>query len=204
MYKKNHTLIYIVLFTTVIVLGGCQGRPKQKPPVHPILDMDFQPKYEYQEKSRFFDDGISMRQPIPGTVARGKLHDDIAYNTGKNQDGSLVEKSPVPVTFTGLERGRERFDIYCSPCHSKIGDGKGILVNRGYIPPPSFHTDVIRNYADGHIFDVISHGIRNMPSYGHQVPVKDRWLIVNYIRALQRSQNANIDDVPVEMRDKIK
>ncbi len=204
MYKKNHTLIYIVIFATAIVLGGCQGRPKQKPPVHPVLDMDFQPKYEYQEKSPFFDDGISMRQPIPGTVARGKLYDDIAYNTGKNQDGSLVEKSPVPVTYTGLERGRERFDIYCSPCHSKIGDGKGILVNRGYIPPPSFHTDVIRNYADGHIFDVISHGIRNMPSYGHQVPVEDRWLIVNYIRALQRSQNASIDDVPVEMRDKIK
>lgn len=199
--KTNY---YLLILFAILILLGCQGRPKEKPPIHPILDMDFQPKYEYQEKSPFFKDRISMRKPVPGAVARDRLYADSLFYTGKTPDGEFVTRNPIPVTYTGLKRGQERFNIYCSPCHSKIGDGKGIMISRGYVPPPSFHTDLIRNYPDGHIFDVISNGIRNMPSYGHQIPAQDRWLIISYIRALQRSQNASIEDIPVEMRDKIK
>ena len=103
-----------------------------------------------------------------------------------------------------IERGQQRFNIYCSPCHGRTGDGRGIVVQRGLLPPPSFHDDRLRKVGDGHIFDVISNGIRNMPSYRAQIPVDDRWAIVSYFRALQRSQNASINDVPAEMRGAIK
>ena len=103
-----------------------------------------------------------------------------------------------------LKRGQERFNIYCAPCHGQTGDGQGIVVQRGYLPPPSYHQDRLRKMPDGYIFDVITNGVRNMPSYRHQVPVADRWAIVSYLRALQRSQNATINDIPPEMRETVK
>jgi mono/diheme cytochrome c family protein len=103
-----------------------------------------------------------------------------------------------------LKRGQERFNIFCSPCHGRLGDGKGIVVERGYSPPPTFHSDRVRSFPDGHIFDVITNGIRNMPPYGPQIPASDRWAIVAYFRALQRSQNATVNDIPVELRDQVK
>lgn len=102
-----------------------------------------------------------------------------------------------------LQRGQERFNIYCSPCHGKTGDGKGIIVQRGMLPPPSFHEARLLQAPDGHFFDVISNGIRNMPTYRHQIPVSDRWAIVAYLRALQRSQNATINDIPVDLRGNV-
>jgi mono/diheme cytochrome c family protein len=166
--------------------------------------MDNQPKYQAQEKCEYFADESAMRQPVPGTVAREFLREDSAYFTGIDSNGDTLVNSPVETSMQLLERGQERFDIYCSPCHGRAGDGKGIMVSRGYVPPPDYHTDRIRNLPDGHIFDVISNGIRNMPGYRHQVPVEDRWAIVAYVRALQRSQNASIDDVPVERRGDLK
>jgi len=203
MFNKAQLLISLLLI--IAVVGGCtQERPSKNPPIHLIKDMDNQPKYKAQAESKFFDDGATMRQPVPGTVARGYLRNDNEFYLGKNPDGSFVKTAPIDITAQNLQRGHERYDIYCSPCHSRVGDGKGIMINRGYVPPPTFHSERMRELPDGHIYDVITNGLRNMPSYAHQVPPDDRWAIVIYMRALQRSHNATIDDVPLELRDKVK
>ncbi|MBD3166424.1 cytochrome c [bacterium] len=195
-----------LLLLTLLFLVGCyQGRPKKKPPIHPNPNMDNTPRYEAQESSAFFEDGTTLRTPVEGTVARGSLHNDPIFYEGIDpRTGKPVEENPVPATMSSLKRGQERFDIYCSVCHGRVGDGKGIVIERGYTPPPTFHSELIRNYPDGHIFDVISNGIRNMPGYADQIPVEDRWDIVNYFRALERSQNADVADVPEELRDRLK
>ena len=166
--------------------------------------MNSQPKYEAQEQSEFFEDGATMRAPVPGTVARGDLRDDDIYFLGKDDSGTLIQQAPVEVSMPLLRRGQERYNIYCAPCHDRTGAGQGIIIKKGYLPPPSFHIDRLREAPDGHIYDVISNGIRNMPAYNHQISIADRWAIVAYVRALQRSQNATISDVPEELRGEIK
>ncbi len=192
------------MFLVVLAALGCQGTPSEKPPIHVNPNMDNTPRYNPQSEGPFFADDKAMRLPVEGTVARGQLHEDKAYWEGVGPDGKPVVLNPVPLTQASLERGRERFNIYCTPCHSQIGDGRGIVTQRGFVPPPTFHDDLIRNYPDGHLFQVISSGIRNMPAYGPQIPVNDRWLIVQYVRALQRSQHATIADVPEELRGRLK
>jgi mono/diheme cytochrome c family protein len=145
-----------------------------------------------------------MRQPVDGTVARGYLREDTEYYEGKNAKGEFINNVPIEIDMNMLERGQERYNIYCSPCHSLVGDGRGILVKKGYLPPPSFHIDRIRAMPDGQIYDVITNGVRNMPSYRQQINPDDRWAIVGYMRALQRSQNAAKSDIPEEMRDELK
>jgi mono/diheme cytochrome c family protein len=157
--------------------------------------MDDQPRYKPLEASRFFPDGQSSRPRVEGTVARGELHADTALYTGKT-GARPVEKPPVPITVDLLARGRERFDIYCSPCHDRVGTGKGMIVRRGFREPPSLHIDRLRQAPAGYFFDVITNGFGVMPAYAHQVAVRDRWAIVAYIRALQRSQRATLADVP--------
>ncbi len=199
-------LINIVVMSSafLVLLLGCRGRVSDKPPIHLNPDMDNQPKYKAQAESKFFKDGAAMRSPVPGTVARGELHLDMAYYTGKDPSGKPIEEIPVEVTYKFLKYGQERFNIYCAPCHGRAGDGQGIVIKKGFPPPPSFHQDHVRAYPVGHLFDVITNGIRNMPSYRHQIPVRDRWAIVAYIKALQRSQHASVEDVPQELRNKIK
>lgn len=195
----------LVIIPALAIIFGCtREKPSEKPPIHLNPNMDNQPKYKAQSQSGFFENQATMRKPVAGTIARGFLQDDKEYYEGKNADGSFVRNAPVEVTVQLLERGRERYDIYCSPCHSRVGDGKGIMISRGYVPPPSFHTDRIRNLPDGEIYDVITKGVRNMPPYANQINPDDRWAIVKYLRALQRSHNASIDDIPVELRDKVK
>jgi len=206
MEKKNNK-IYIMVFLAAIltVFTGCsRERPSAKPPIHLNPNMDNQEKFLPQSQNKFYADSSAQRQPVPGTIARGYLRNDDVYFRGMKSNGELIEIVPVDIDIHLLERGRERFDIYCSPCHSRIGDGRGIMVERGYPPPPSFHTDRLREVPDGHIFDVITNGLRNMPSYKHQVPVADRWAIVAYLRALQRSHNATLKDVPEEQREKLR
>jgi hypothetical protein len=188
----------------LMFLNCVRGVPSDKPPIQIIRDMNDQPRYDPQSESRFFADSASMRQPVPGTVSRGNLKEDSAYYFGRDSQGNYIQVSPAHITLVLLKRGQERFNIYCSPCHSRLGDGKGIVVQRGYLPPPSFHADRIRQFPDGEFFDVISNGVRNMPSYGAQIKVADRWAIVSYIRALQLSQNALLKDIPAEMRGSIK
>ncbi|MBD3299206.1 MAG: c-type cytochrome [candidate division Zixibacteria bacterium] len=145
-----------------------------------------------------------MRTPPAGTVPRGALIMDSVFMTGLDADSVPVAEIPDEITMPLLERGQERFDIYCSPCHGRTGDGRGIMVNRGYVPPPTYHSDRLRDVSDGHIFNVITYGIRNMKGYKHQIPPDDRWAIIAYMRALQRSQNATLDDVPQEKRSQLR
>jgi len=189
----------------IALLTGCfRGQPSESPPIRVNPNMDEQPKLKPQSVSAMFKDGAGMRAPVDGTVARGHLNEDDAFYLGLDEIGKAISKSPLPIDMKSLKRGQERFNIYCAPCHGQVGDGQGIMIKYGYVPPPSFHIDRIRDLPDGEIFGVISNGIRNMPSYKLQVPVADRWAIVNYLRALQLSQNASINDVPQEMRDKVK
>ncbi|MCB2231555.1 cytochrome c [bacterium] len=197
--------VAIILLALALLISGCtRHRPSDKPPIHPNPNMDSQPRYNPQAPSEFFADGKAMRTPVAGTVARGWLEDDPEYYTGMTADGKEVRQSPVPIDMELLKRGRERYDIYCSPCHSRVGDGKGIMIQRGYIPPPSFHEERLRDTTDGYIFHVITNGIRNMPAYHFQIPVQDRWAIVAYLRALQRSKHATAADVPSDIRENVK
>jgi hypothetical protein len=153
-----------------------------------------QPRYQPFEPSSFFDDGTSARPLMPGTVPRSYKNDEQFY-TGK-LNGSLVDTFPFPITEEVMKRGQERFNIFCSPCHSRLGDGQGMIVKRGFMSPPSFHSERLRKAPIGHFFDVITNGYGAMHSYASRVPPKDRWAIIAYIRALQLSQNATIADVP--------
>ncbi len=191
--------------TILLITSGCyRERPSNQPPIHLNPNMDSQEKYKAQSENNFFEDGSAMRPPVEGTVARGHLREDVEFYQGKNIKGDFIKKLPVDIDMELLERGQERYNIYCSPCHSRVGDGRGIMVSKGYLPPPSFHIDRIREMLDGQIYDVITNGVRNMPSYRHQINPDDRWAITAYLRALQRSQNASADDVPDEIRKDLK
>ena len=164
--------------------------------------MHDQPRYRPLASSDLFGDGRSARPQVPGTVARGHLRADSKYFQGR--DGKeLVTNLPVPLTRDLLLRGQERYNIYCSPCHGRLGDGEGMVVLRGFRHPPSFHMDRLRQQPVGHFFDAMTNGFGAMASYASRVPVEDRWAIAAYIRALQLSQGATIDDVPASERGKL-
>ena len=165
-------------------------------------DMQNQPRYKPLRASEFFPDGRSARPLVAGTVDRGQINEDPAYVTGL-QNSQAVLTLPFPATWQVLERGRERFNIYCMPCHGELGDGNGLLAQRGYLHPPSFHDERLRQAPAGHFFDVITNGLGGMPDYAQQVAVDDRWKIIAYIRALQLSQHAAVSDVPAGIRDKL-
>jgi mono/diheme cytochrome c family protein len=158
-------------------------------------DMHDQPRYKPLAQSDFFGDDRSARPLVADTVARGHLKDDDQLYTGK-VDGQPVTTFPFPVTREVLERGQERFNIYCSPCHDRAGTGNGMIVRRGYKAPPTFHSDRARALPVGFFFDVITNGFGAMPDYAAQVGVRDRWAIAAYIRVLQLSRHATLDDVP--------
>jgi hypothetical protein len=167
------------------------------------LDMQDQPKYKPQRPSEFFADGRSERQPVDGTIARGALDEDTAFYEGKDGDGEDITDFPIAINKAVIERGHQRFDVYCSPCHGRIGNGLGMIVRRGFKQPPSYHIDRLREAPVGHFYDVISNGYGGMLNYAAQVQPRDRWAIIAYIRALQYSENANINDLPAEARNRI-
>jgi len=159
------------------------------------IDMHVQPYYRPLAKSDFFADGRSARSPVEGAVARGDLRADSYFYTGKVGDAP-GEYMPFPVTGEVLARGRERFDIFCAPCHGRVGDGNGFIPTRGLRHPPSYHIDRLRKVPIGYFIDVMTNGFGVMPDYSSQVPARDRWCIAAYIRALQLSQNATTGDIP--------
>jgi mono/diheme cytochrome c family protein len=165
-------------------------------------DMHDQPKYQPLEASTFFNDEQSARPLIAGTVARGHLDEDTLLYTGK-VDGGDSAVFPFPVDAQVMARGHERFNVYCSPCHGQTGMGDGMVVRRGYRHPPAFSEQRLREAPIGHFFDVISNGFGAMPDYAAQVKVTDRWAIAAYIRALQLSAHATLDDVPAADRGKL-
>ena len=187
---------------SLAALAGCRGQPSDRPPIHVVPDMRVQPKYRPEATSAFFVDAMAMRIPVEGTVARGQLRADEAFYTGQTAEGFLA-KAPIEVTEATLKRGQERFNIYCAACHDRSGSGRGMTVQRGYPPPVDLTGERVRNFADGEIFSVATHGVRNMPSYAAQIPEADRWAIVTWVRVLQRSQHASPSDVPPARRESI-
>ena len=179
-----------VLLLSVLVLPACRQ------------DMHDAPRYDPLEPSAFFADGRSARQPPQNTVARGQLRADEHLYAGK-VNGQLATTFPMPVNAPLLLRGQERFNVFCSPCHGRTGAGDGMVVRRGYRAPTSFHDERLRQAPPGYIFDVITHGFGAMPDYASQVPVADRWAIAAYLKALQLSRNATIDDVPAGRRGEL-
>lgn len=162
-------------------------------------DMHDQPKIRAYREAEFFADRRGAR-PIPeGTVARGFLQEDQHLYAGR-VGGELIDEFPFPVTREVLERGQQQYDVFCTPCHGQAGLGNGMVVQRGFRPPPSFDNDRIREQPVGHYFDVMTNGFGVMPDYRAQVAPADRWAIAAYIRALQLSQRATIDDVPADER----
>jgi mono/diheme cytochrome c family protein len=176
-----------LLASTTGCLRGC---PSTRPPIHPNPSMDDQPKVLAQTASDFFYDGAAMRKPVPGTIARGELRDDPVFFEGKDAAGAFVAKSPVAASADVVERGRQRFTIYCQPCHDARGDGHGILFQRGKIPTATLHDPRIVAYADGQLFDVITNGVGLMSGYRWPIPPEDRWAIVAYVRDLQARRAA--------------
>jgi mono/diheme cytochrome c family protein len=157
--------------------------------------MHNQPKYRPLRASAFFVNGSSARPQVEGTIARGALQEDVAFFTGK-VGAADVKEMPFPVDQAVLDRGEDRFNIYCTPCHDRTGSGRGMVVQRGYRQPPSFHIDRLRQADVGHFFDVTTNGFGAMPDYRAQLSARDRWNVVAYIRALQLSQHAATADIP--------
>jgi len=165
--------------------------------------MHDQPKYIPYRPSTFFSDQRSQRPPIDGTIARGQLIEDELLETGKQNDADAAV-FPFAIDDAVMQRGHQRFDIYCSPCHSRTGDGNGMVVQRGYRHPPSLHIQRLIDAPPGHIFDVITNGFGAMPDYAAQVRASDRWAIAAYIRALQLSQHAAAAELPPDVRGNLR
>ncbi|MDP4199591.1 MAG: cytochrome c [Bacteroidota bacterium] len=197
----------VILFATASTLISCRQ------------DMQDQPKYKAFRGSEIFPDSLSSRNLVQGTVARGYLREDEAYYTGKTAASStpatakdtgaksqmaMVNEFPFPITREILDHGQERFNIFCSPCHGVLGDGRGFIVLRGFRQPPTYHQDRLRNETLGHFFDVITNGFGVMPDYAMQIPPHERWEIIAYIRALQYSQNAKLADLPPDQVKNLK
>jgi len=178
------------LLLAALSLGACRQ------------DMHDAPRYEPLEASTFFANGSGSRMPVANTVARGQLNQDRHLYEGV-VDGRPAETFPMPVTAEVMARGQERFNVFCSPCHGMTGVGNGMIVQRGFRQPPSFHDERLRNAPVGYFFDVITHGFGAMQDYSAQVQVADRWAIAAYIRALQASRAAVVTDVPAERRGEL-
>ncbi|MCC6166551.1 MAG: c-type cytochrome [Caldilineaceae bacterium] len=173
------------LFFALTLLAGC------------ALTMRDQPRDDPFEPSAFFADGASARVPVADTVARGQLQTDTLFATGRiGRD--FAETFPFTITLETLERGHERYDIFCSPCHGLVGEGNGLVTEYGMPNPPSFHDPDLRDEPSGYYFALITGGTRVMPSYASRIPPADRWAIVAYIRALQLSQSADLSQVPAD------
>ncbi len=177
----------VVIAAVCVALVGCRQ------------DMHDAPSYDPLQATNFFANGAASRPLVPNTVARGQLRADEHLYTGKI-NGQVANEFPMPVTKQVLDRGQERFNVYCSPCHGRTGEGNGIIVQRGFRQPPSYHEERLRNVPVGYFFDVMTNGFGAMQDYSAQVTVPDRWAIAAYIRVLQLSRSATVNDVPADRR----
>lgn len=180
----------LLLLFAAALLTGCRQ------------DMHDQPKYRAYSYSSFWNDSRSMRPRVDHTIARGQLKVDSVVHRGR-AGGQFVSEIPFKLTRDFLAHGQQRYDIYCTPCHGATGDGEGMVVQRGFKHPPTYHQDRLRSQPVGYIYDVITNGYGSMISYSSRIPVQDRWAIVAYVRALQLSQNANVSEVPEAERPKL-
>lgn len=202
-------ILTVLAIVPAAIISRARVSHSTNPRINLIPDMDYQPKYLPQTENALFLDGRAMRPQPEGTVDHDAPLGEDPFRTGRLGD-DWTTAFPVPVTRAMMERGRQRFEIYCAPCHGYSGHGDGMVARRAdrlmelgqatWVPPTSLHDDTVRQRPVGHLFNTISYGIRNMPAYGPQIPPEDRWAIVAYIRALQRSSKATLDDVPADER----
>lgn len=196
---------FFALVLAVVAVAGFRGGKSTKPPIELFPDMDRQAKLRPQVANAFFASGVSSQLPVPGTIPRGAPYQDTPYNTGKETGTTnFVENMPVTVTAELLARGQQRYTINCSPCHSAVGDGKGITSKYGILNAVNLHDPRLIKMADGEIFNTITYGKNTMGPYGANVVISDRWAIISYIRALQRSRLAEISDVPADQQAALK
>ena len=188
--SRRHRALLAALLAAPALLTGCRQ------------DMHDQPKVEPYEASAFFPDGRAVRPLVPGTVARGRLEEDEHLYRGTT-GGKPAETFPYEVTREVLARGRRSYDVYCSPCHDRTGEGDGTIVQRGMRRPPSFHAERLRDAPPGYFFDVITNGFGAMFDYSDRIGAEDRWAIVAWVRVLQRSRNATLADVPPAERERL-
>ncbi len=192
-----------VLLVGVLLGAGCARMTTRNAPVEVFADMDRQPRYDAQAESVFFADSRAARQPVPGTVARGQLDEGEGFHTGA-VNGLYVGRNPLEINRELLVRGQERFNIYCAPCHDRVGTGRGIVGERSLWLANNLHDERIKQMVDGEIFQVISYGRRSMSGYRFPVPARDRWAIVAYVRALQGATSATLEEVPVALRRELR
>jgi hypothetical protein len=200
------TVLGLGVLLSTGALAGCRGQTSEDPPITPERNMYDQERYNPESRSAFFPDHRTMRTPVAGTLSRDHYEDDPEVGSGllPDKSGYVMTVPPMVVNRNGgiekmLARGQERYTIYCTPCHGRTGDGKGMVAckrenvtdpceSRGFPPLPSYEDPRIRHMPDGQLFATITHGVRTMPAYGPQIPVNDRWAIVSYVRALEMSQ----------------
>jgi mono/diheme cytochrome c family protein len=194
----------LLLLLAALALAGCSNFPTRQPPIWFWPDMKKQDKFKAQAASVYFADGRASRRPVEGAVSRESYRADLPYSTGINPDNTYVAKNPEPLSRETLLRGQNRFDIYCAPCHDRTGSGRGVVPSKAVWVPGNMHDDRVVNFVDGEIFHVISNGRRTMPGYRFQIPEKDRWAIVAYVRALQRSWRGAMNDVPADLQSKVR
>lgn len=188
--SRNRFNLAIAVAAMLLVVAGCRQ------------DMHDAPSYDPLQATAFFPDGRASRTLVANTVARGQLREDAHLYQGR-VDGQLATTFPMPVTAQVMARGQERFDVFCAPCHGRTGTGNGMVVQRGFRKPPSYHDDRLRNAPVGYLFDVMTHGFGAMQDYSMQLTVDDRWAVAAYIRALQLSQRASVNDVPADRRGEL-
>ena len=198
-------LIFALLVVLVMGVFGKRGHSFKKPPLEIFTDMDRQPKLRPQQPNLIFANGRSSQEPVAGTVARGDRYANSPANTAHAAGSTnFVATIPVPVTAQLMARGKQRFDIYCLPCHGPTGDGNGIVKKYGYATVRSLHEKVVVTQPDGEIFNTITHGKATMFPYQSQISIDDRWAIVAYVRALQRSHLGAVDEVPAQLKAGLK
>lgn len=198
-----------LLACAALILSGCAGSGSKNTPVVLITDMDYQGRYEPQGDRKFngespvFNDDRASRRPVEGTVAVGSLVDDESFSTGV-LNNMYVGRNPLPVNAELLKHGQRRFNTYCTPCHDQTGQGRGVVAQRAVWIPTNLQEPRVKDMNDGEIFNVMTIGRRSMPSYRFQISDRDRWAIVSYVRALQRTSTATVADVPEDKRGDLK
>ena len=198
-------LVFGLSAVMVMIVAGKRGDISRKPPLELFPDMDRQPKLRPQTANAFFADGLSSQLPVPGTIARGSPFEDTPVNTGKIAGATnWVADIPVPITATLMSRGRERYTINCSPCHGAQGDGNGITKKFGMVVVGNLHDPRLVAMTDGEIFNTITYGKNLMGAYGGNVSIGDRWAIIAYLRALQRSRLGSFEELPAEIAAELK
>jgi mono/diheme cytochrome c family protein len=201
---KTRTLTALAVLALSMLSAACSNFPSRETPIWVFPDMKKQDKVKFETSSPFFADGRGSRLPVANTVAQETYHADVAYSTGIAADGNYIAKNPESIDREVLLRGQAKFNVYCSPCHDRTGSGRGVVAAKSTWIPGNLHDERIVNYVDGELYHVITAGRRSMPSYRFQIPERDRWAIIAYVRVLQRSWLGKLDEVPAETQGRLR